>query len=1569
MNTWTQSKELTDFIAKKNQKNIGVYEIDNTRIKMDSRSEDIGKGGGYTYKQVIELVQNAADAIGENASLEKGKIVVTVKNNCLYVANTGETITQEGIEALMGAFISTKRGNQIGRFGIGFKSLLNVSDEILFASKNVSFKFDTLECQHEIKSKFPTYTDNEFPRLTQAFIVNIEEELKNDSQLEKLSEWATTIVRVKIRNIDDISRIDEEISSFNSAFLLFLESNFDLILEDSSGKIFRNLTRIKNSNTSVKLNDSGNEVVWRVFTTSVDIAEFSDDAKNDGDRLHTRDTFPIFWAFPDNEDEINATYFWSFFQTNTPNRIPGIVNAPWKIGADRSSLERGAFNNFLMKKAGKFIADTIEEIAKEKQPYTFDLLPRQHDNKDELSYPLIESIWQDLRNRAIILDGNNNLRDARSLKLPPLLPYDEILVPLTNYGNDNWRNSYPNILLLKNRERRARLNSFMALSYLNPKEYEVEYSSYFGNIEYDANSVEEYFNFIRSSFQTSPHYLYFFKNAKIILCANGEYRTPLESVYKNEFDVLGKYLVHEILQKNECIKSTLEKLGVIELCDEEIEKSILAITDIIPLENNIEKFWSELEKYPLNTVLSVIERNAKRFACVKIKNACGEYENPKLLFTNEDQQYKTDDGLKYYFIDDNTSQFRKEVTLVLGLSKCPNVDIVETKNYLKNDSYRRNTRNAFKTSNPQIATARTFDFSAVDFFKSISLLQELSDDINSELTELIFDKICRNPNLKNPAEITHSAAGSKVAPMKIFNPNLYGLYKYGLIKIGSTFAKIKEIVEILLANKEAISFYRKLEDRFDILCENLEKFYADHIFLHVKDSSSNLLATQKNLAQIFLESAVTKEYSSEQYFNLLREGCKYDVLPEKIKNLGDILTLSDCYICASHIEKEFAQKHGVNVILVPCDIYQKWIELGLNPLNTILKVNFEALNSHSSFLLSQYLSDLNFLLKSELLDKAKILECKEIQFSLHISDTSIQTEDVKAYYHKDYNLILIYMSEFEMLDDYEKSRILIQQMASADWLNTSFDNAVEELNNNRYKTRRDEVYNEPNLAQKLIRALNKKVEYIREILPAPALSALEATTYTEEDLAQVALNLYGPSILALLKDALDSEGLKPPSRWGTFEAYEFAKDLGFPKEFGGSPSKKRNSDEFVMGKFPLGELHDYQKNAIEKLNAFLLSSGDSKRAVLCLPTGAGKTRVASQFVVEEFLNKGKPVLWIAQTDELCEQAVQSFMQIWHNIGQFRSFLKISRFWGGQRNPILDDEDSANLVIASIQTFDRRKEQIVSLANKVGIVIIDEGHRSTSRSYTDLFKWLDVSNFNISPPVIALTATPYRSNEDESKSLAKRYNHTLIPDENEIKSIYKRLVENDVLAKATYEEFEGIDFALTAEELEYLKKFHQFPESSNQRLGNDEGRNERIVNKLEEYAKANKQVLFFANSVAHAQHISTLLSMRDITVGTVDSTSSSATRQYVIKKFQEGNIKILANYLVLTTGFDAPKTDVVFIARPIFSEVTLFQMIGRGLRGPKNGGTEYCTILTVKDNIADCPESYTIGKIQELWQTP
>lgn len=73
-----------------------------------------------------------------------------------------------------------------------------------------------------------------------------------------------------------------------------------------------------------------------------------------------------------------------------------------------------------------------------------------------------------------------------------------------------------------------------------------------------------------------------------------------------------------------------------------------------------------------------------------------------------------------------------------------------------------------------------------------------------------------------------------------------------------------------------------------------------------------------------------------------------------------------------------------------------------------------------------------------------------------------------------------------------------------------------------------------------------------------------------------------------------------------------------------------------------------------------------------------------------------------------------------------------------------------------------------------------------------------------------------------------------------------------------------------------------------------------------------------------------------------------------------------NYGIFREGFDALKTRAVIIARPVYSPNLYFQMIGRGLRGPANGGNEDCLIIDVVDNILGFNRELAFTEFEHFW---
>jgi superfamily II DNA or RNA helicase len=420
----------------------------------------------------------------------------------------------------------------------------------------------------------------------------------------------------------------------------------------------------------------------------------------------------------------------------------------------------------------------------------------------------------------------------------------------------------------------------------------------------------------------------------------------------------------------------------------------------------------------------------------------------------------------------------------------------------------------------------------------------------------------------------------------------------------------------------------------------------------------------------------------------------------------------------------------------------------------------------------------------------------------------------------------------------------------------------------------------------------------------------------------------------------------------------------------------------ISGPYPLPPLHDFQQEVLDGVEALSKLPEMKRRAVISLPTGGGKTRVTVEAAVLHFLKPEGPrrsVIWVAQSDELCEQAVQAFQQVWLNRGAERTDLRVVRFWGGNKNPDFQETGKPVVVVASIQTLNSRMGTAnLEWLREPGLVVVDECHHAITRSYTNLLKWLDaeVSRTGViekeQPVMLGLSATPFRSDDDESQRLAKRFDSRWLP--NDQSGLQARLRRQGVLSEIDSHPLESGVGLLPSEESKLDElwgqndglDFDRLIEAINQRLAGSEERNDRLVEYLSQMKE--RSTLFFANSVAHAEEIAARLNLAGIRAAAVSGGTSRSTRRYFLDAFQRGEIKVLCNHSVLTTGFDAPKTDVVLISRQVFSAVRYMQMVGRGLRGEKNGGTARCKIVTVMDNLGRFQDRHPYHYCQKYFNT-
>ena len=440
---------------------------------------------------------------------------------------------------------------------------------------------------------------------------------------------------------------------------------------------------------------------------------------------------------------------------------------------------------------------------------------------------------------------------------------------------------------------------------------------------------------------------------------------------------------------------------------------------------------------------------------------------------------------------------------------------------------------------------------------------------------------------------------------------------------------------------------------------------------------------------------------------------------------------------------------------------------------------------------------------------------------------------------------------------------------------------------------------------------------------------------------------------------------------------DFTDAIGFPPIFAGiDRGMKVPTIQDVPPRQAPPKLADFQESLKKRMCEVLERDGVKTRCVVTLPTGGGKTRVA----VEAFIDwmqprfaEGKYLIWVAQSEELCEQAIACIEQMWRE-REFVGPLRIYRFFGGRDIP--SDELCGGAVVSSIQQLHNRikskDEALELILGKAGAIIIDEAHRAVSPMYDAL---LDRAKEICGPdlfPICGLTATPGRAglnSTDETVKLVGRFEAYLIkPDlgQEYEKNPLQYFREHEFLARARHVLYRsGIEYTLTDEELGEMQREEDLPSGFLRRLAADKKRNLMIVRRLLNLPQGTP-TLIYACTVEHAYFLSVILTAQGRKAGAVSADTPVTLRRALIHDFKDRKLDFLCNYGVLTTGFDAPKTECIALCRPTKSELLYEQIIGRGLRGPKFGGTSECTIIDFADNIRRLGTPLAYARFNDFW---
>lgn len=390
--------------------------------------------------------------------------------------------------------------------------------------------------------------------------------------------------------------------------------------------------------------------------------------------------------------------------------------------------------------------------------------------------------------------------------------------------------------------------------------------------------------------------------------------------------------------------------------------------------------------------------------------------------------------------------------------------------------------------------------------------------------------------------------------------------------------------------------------------------------------------------------------------------------------------------------------------------------------------------------------------------------------------------------------------------------------------------------------------------------------------------------------------------------------------------------------------------------------YEHQEKAFYQLQEKITKPNKNPFAgLLVLPTGGGKTLTAAHWISKNYLDKGKKVLWLAHRHELLEQAKNTFAEklAYNDIFKTKTSFNYRIISGIHDKPV-NIKATDDLIISSKDSlnagFDHLYKNWIKDKTDEIFLVIDEAHHATAKTYRKLIKNIQekVSHFQM----LGLTATPFRTSENEKGLLAK-----VFPDDIIYKIDLRTLIRLGILSEPHFEEVStGLNFIkdLSDEQIEQLNYFDidSIGAGIAKTIAENDERNLTIVNKYLKEKEKYKQTLVFALNVDNAIALNALFrevgvksdyvisSIKDIVTGV---TISSKDNKEKIAKFRKGEIEVLINVNILTEGTDVPNVQSIFLARPTISSILMTQMIGRGLRGLKAGGTKEAYIVSFIDD--------------------
>lgn len=327
---------------------------------------------GEKIHYALELIQNAED--------EAAKSITFIFNDRdVSIINDGKPFDKKDVWRICSVKTGGKK-RKIGFFGIGFKSVFNITKKPQIISGEFNFEVENYVYPNVLTSIPENVKDYCSPAKGAIFILPYSSGLSSPKEL-----------------IENFNLIDDKI-------LLFMRELEELHFIDNTNKINWAIKKnIENGLISLQNTHTNQETKWKVFDRDIDVKDEKIVPKGKEGIGETRITI----IFPTDSSAIEALrksgVVYCYLPTKKRTDLPFLIQADFLPTIGRENISNESWNYWLMREFGNLAGDAIDEIKNDPLlgDFLYDFIPLPEEVQDELIKQLYNTFIEALKGKEI----------------------------------------------------------------------------------------------------------------------------------------------------------------------------------------------------------------------------------------------------------------------------------------------------------------------------------------------------------------------------------------------------------------------------------------------------------------------------------------------------------------------------------------------------------------------------------------------------------------------------------------------------------------------------------------------------------------------------------------------------------------------------------------------------------------------------------------------------------------------------------------------------------------------------------------------------------------------------------------------------------------------------------------------------------------------------------------------------------------------------------------------------------------------------------------------------------------